>query len=236
MKGKKASHVGVVISFVIFITFIIFLYSVTEPITRVERGKQDLLEFLKIELINQFTTELTTETILIKNADSPNCIKIDIGAESNMNSVVKNEETGQILESYLEGSDIKIQRNGATQIKTYYSEGFSENQEISGCDNVLAEEDFQFGLVRTLDYVFENLVVNFSEFISNQEGYETIKQELNMPSADNFGFAFEDGNRNIIVQTEERDVPTDIYVEEVPIQYVDSEANIKSGFLRIKVW
>ncbi len=234
--NKRGSHVGVVISFVIFITFIIFLYSITEPITRVERGKQDLLEFLKTELINEFTADMTTETILITNEGVGNCIKIDTEDAANINTIAKDEETEDILGSYFDGDYIKIERNEATQIKIYYSEKFIDNAEIAGCDNEITETDFEFGLVRTLTYVFNSSIMNFSDFISTQEGYDAVKEKFNIPSADNFGFAFEDGDRNIIVQTEEREVSTDIYVEEVPMQYVDNEANIKPGFLRIKVW
>jgi len=236
MKGKKASHVGVVLSFVIFITFIIFIYSITEPLTRVERGKQDLLKFLKVELINEFSADMTTETILIKKS-VPNCVKIDTEDGSNLITIAKNEETGKVLESYFNGDEVQIKIGSATQIKVYYSDKFFKGEELSGCNNLLNEGvDFDFGLIRTLEYVFNSSIVNFSDYISIPENYEAIKEKFNIPSSDNFGFIFEDGDRNVIVQTEEKEVSTDIYVEEVPIQYVDNEANIKPGFLKIKVW
>lgn len=234
--NKRGSHVGVVLSFVIFVTFIIFIYSITSPVTRVERGKQDLLGFLKVELINEFSADMTTETILIKKS-VPNCVKIDTEDGSNLVTVAKNEENENILDSYFDGDVVQVEIGSATQIKIYYSEKFIGGQEISGCNNVLQEgDDFEFGLIRTLEYVFNNSIVNFSQYISTPENYEAIKEKFNIPATDNFGFIFEDGDRNVIVQTEEKEVPTDIYVEEVPIQYVDNEANIKPGFLKIKVW
>jgi len=232
--NRKASHVGVVLSFVIFVTFIIFLYSVTAPVTRVERGKQDLLEFLKIELINEFSADMTTETILIQDDSVDNCIKIDTEDGSNLVTIAKDEETGEILESYFDGNKVEVERNGATELKIYYSERFTNGGSL-GCE-AINEDAYEFGLVRTLEYIFNNSIVNFSQYISTSENYEAIKEKFNIPASDNFGFVFEDGDRNVIVQTQEKEVPTDIYVEEVPIQYVDNEANIKPGFLKIKVW
>ncbi len=237
MNGKKASHVGIVLSFVIFITFIIFIFSITEPLTTVERGKQDLLKFLRVELINEFSADMTAETIIIKNTTVPECVMINTEDASNLVTVAKNEETGETLDSYFDGDKIKIKRNGAVQIKVYYSKKFINGQDISGCNNPITEgKDFDFGLVRTLKYVFNSSIVNFSQYISTSENYDAIKARFGIPASDNFGFVFEDGERNIIVQTQEKEVSTDIYVEEVPIQYVDNEANIKPGFIKIKVW
>lgn len=237
MKGKKASHVGLVLSFVIFITFIIFIYSITSPLTTVDRGKQDLLEFLKVELINEFSSDMTTETILITNTEVPNCVKIDTEGESSMITIAKDEGTGEILESYFDGGEVEIKRNGATRIKVYYSNKFINEKEEIGCTAKIVEgDDFNFGLIRTLEYVFNNSIVNFSQYISTPENYEAVKEKFNIPASDNFGFVFEDGDRNVIVETQEKEVSTDIYVEEIPIQYVDNEANIKPGFLKIKVW
>lgn len=232
--NRKASHVGVILSFVIFITFIIFLYSVTAPVTRVERGKQDLLEFLKIEIIKEFSADMTTETILILDDSIDNCIKIDTEDGSNLVTIAKDEETGEILESYFDGDNVEVERNGATKLKIYYSERFTDGERL-GCEQI-SEDAYEFGLVRTLEYVFNSSIVNFSQYISIPENYEAIKDKFNIPASDNFGFVFEDGDRNVIVQTQEKEVPTDIYVEELPIQYVDNKANIKPGFLKIKVW
>ncbi len=232
--NRKASHVGVVLSFVIFITFIIFLYSITEPATTVDRGKEDLLEYLKTELIRDFSADMTTETILIKDSVVSDCVRIDT-EDGDLTTIAKDEETGNILESYFDGNKVEIKRNSATNLKVYYSEEFPEIYSSLGCTD-LNEEDYEFGLVRTMEEIFESRILNFSNFINNSQGYDSIKEEYNIPPGSEFGFAFEDGNRNVLVETQDKDVSTDIYVNEVTIQYIDNEANIKPGFIRIKVW
>lgn len=221
-------------SFVIFITFIIFLYSITEPATSVDRGKEDLLEFLKVELIRDFTGDLTTETIVIKDSVLSDCVRIDT-EDGDLVSIAKDEDTGEILPSMFDGDKIEISRNGAKNLKVYYSTEFSEIDGGLGCVD-LSEEDYEFGLVRTQEYVFDSKIINFSVFVNSSEGYESIKEKYNIPSGSEFGFAFEDGDRNLIVETQEREVSTDIYVDEIAIQYINQEADIRPGFIRVKVW
>ena len=74
---KRGTHVGIVLSFVIFITFLVFLYSIVEPVIRVQRDKESLLDYLRIELIRRFSANLTTATISITTEGySTNCVNL----------------------------------------------------------------------------------------------------------------------------------------------------------------
>jgi len=86
------------------------------------------------------------------------------------------------------------------------------------------------------EQIFESKIISLAEFIKDKNNYEAVKKRLEIPSGDEFGFIFEDGNREIIAKTEEKEITTNIFVEEIPIQYIDNQANKKPGFLRIKVW
>src|SRR3989338_4723442 len=80
MIGKRGSHVGVMLSFVIFVTLLIFLYSAIQPLTKTKKEKQSLLDFLKVELIKKFSADLTTVTISVDDSisydDTTNCLKV----------------------------------------------------------------------------------------------------------------------------------------------------------------
>ena len=86
MKSKRGSHVGVVLSFVMFVTFLIFLYSILEPQLKVERDKEAFLEYLKRDLVQNFYEELTV--VITKsvhelesqgNLVNQNCMSIPVG-------------------------------------------------------------------------------------------------------------------------------------------------------------
>ncbi len=227
IKGKKASHVGMVLSFVIFVTFLVFLYSIIQPATKTEKTKKDLVSFLKNELVNELSSDVTIATI---NTKSKNCIKIDFipGTES-FGFIAKDPETKKILESFSVDSKIIIKNNNAELVKVFFSEEFEKN---SGEDES-CEETYELGLVRTETYLFESKIKNM---INNfKENYIEIKNKLKIPPGSEFGFSFIDFQGEVI-STPEKEVSVDIYVEEIPIQYLDEQANIKSGFLSIKVW
>ncbi len=53
---KKGSHVGMMLSFIIFITFFVFLYTVLQPIIKTEQNKKLILDSLEIELVEMLAT------------------------------------------------------------------------------------------------------------------------------------------------------------------------------------
>lgn len=240
--NKKGSHVGFVLSFVIFVTFIIFLYSITSPVTRVETGKQDLLNNLEKSLSRElFQEDITTASISLDDSyilsNGAGCIEIgDIAGLENVNSVAKNE-TNYKFDS-LFNVKTKIDWDGRSKfIKIFYSEELPQDAyNPSGCSAVVQGSDYTLGQVITQAYTFESKVINISNYInSGRENYTKIKEALLIPSGDEFGFKFRNASENEI-GTEEGDITANVYVREIPIQYIDEEANIKPGFLSIKVW
>ncbi len=57
---KKGSHIGVMLSFGIFVTFLVFLYSVLQPIIEREQDKKLILDDLVLALVEMFDSDLTT--------------------------------------------------------------------------------------------------------------------------------------------------------------------------------
>ncbi len=230
--NKRGGHVGIVLSFVIFVTFLVFLYTITEPATRVERGKQDLLKFLKVELINNFTREMTKAIIDVESGKS--CIKIptsEIDSALIGLGVIGKDSDGNLINTFVENNKININWDEGL-LELYFSEEFSAGENLN-CNS----REFKVKLVRTTEEIFENKIIELAEFINeNKENYEAAKEVLKIPAGDEFGFIFEDSERNVIVETQEEEVTTNIFVEEIPIQYIDNQANKKPGFLKIKVW
>ena len=234
MRNKRGTHVGVILSFLIFVTFLAFLYSITEPATRVSRDKLDLLEYLKVELLNKFSEDMSSVTVRIINTGS--CGKFeDFGGLEELGVVVK-DEAEEIVESYVE-------LNGDTEVssysglmKFYYSTQFNRGSSL-GCSSLIDSSDYEISIFRTTEQIFESKIINTSESIESIPGYyEELKEELGVPFDDNFGFTFSNSTKDFITGTEEKDIGVDIYSEEIPIQYIDDKANINPGFLNIRVW
>ena len=242
-KLKKGSHVGVALSFIVFVTFLIFLYSVLEPTIKTQGDKQSLLNYLERELIENFSMSLTTSTLSINAVAPQNCIEIEnlmleLGIDSRI--IVKNESE-DISQAYISEGDsdnLLIDRSDSENkfFKIYQSEEFEEleTSTINPCRKLKKEDkEYSLGLTRTDGYIFEKKVTKLIE--KYEEDYESLKEELNIPLGSEFGFSFtySDGT---ITGTEEKDVSTSIYVAEIPMQYIDENSNLLSGFINIRVW
>ena len=236
---KKGSHVGIILSFVIFVTFLIFLYSILEPAIRMQRDKESLLDYLKIELIKRFSEDLTSSSVSIIEVQQE-CIVIEnLVDELNIPpEVIVKGESGYIFPNKIDGSNLMVDLAGGTGeffFKIYYSEEFEESSggSFGSCNKLIQDGTYTIGLVRTDEYVFETKI---NDLINEYEtNYDGLKSELKIPSGSEFGFSLIHSNETR-VGTEEEEISTNIYAREIPVQYVDRESNINSGFINILVW
>lgn len=233
MKKRGSTHVGVVLSFVIFVVFLVFLYSALIEPTINQNDKNYLLENLRIKLIENVSGELTSITIDLSNNPNQNCIELGnfiTKIEINSNIISKNKN---ILQSYVNGNNLRIVReSNETFFKIYYSKEFSVL--TSGGENcdIISENNYLIGLVRTDKYVFETKIISLINEYKNN--YETLKGELKIPIGSDFNFGFTYNNKTSIIT--EKDISTNIYAVEIPVQYVDKESNILLGSINIKIW
>jgi len=228
MRNKKGSHVGMILSFLVFVTFLAFLYSVIEPATRSQEDKLDLMEFLKVELIEEFTADLST--VIFDVPASGLCVQFNTESGLGGKKVVAKDKDDNIYDSHFDDDHTYVDYSGGI-LKLYYSDEFNASEDIGNCGEIFG---YEISLFKTTEEVFESKILSFSEYL--EDNYETFKQEKGMGVGNEFGFVFNDGDKNFVTGTDDRDVSTDVYVQEFPIQYMDSEANIKPGFLNIKVW
>jgi len=236
-KNRRGSHVGIILSFVVFITFLIFLYTALEPVIDVKKGKENLVKKLNIELTERFSERLIT-AIIANNSDPYiyDCVKINnTELEAfGLNAISKNSSE-DIIKSNLseDGNFLYVDWSGnETYFKIYYSEEkFEEHPIERACAN---ETDVYYqGLITWKEQVFISRVNETIErYIIN---YDSSKSELGVPSDSDFSFSFKlsDGTE---LKTKEINISKDVYVGEFPIQYVDEKAETKFGSLIIKVW
>ncbi|MFH1917494.1 MAG: hypothetical protein ABIJ14_00060, partial [Nanoarchaeota archaeon] len=69
-----------------------------------------------------------------------------------------------------------------------------------------------------------------------ETNYSDLKKDLKIPDENEFGFDFIYNNDRTTIKVGEENSQTNIYIEEIPVQYIDEEANILTGLIKIKVW
>ncbi|MBU2615875.1 MAG: hypothetical protein KKC19_02115 [Nanoarchaeota archaeon] len=230
---KKGSHVGIVISFGIFITFVIFTYVIISPAIE-SNENQNLIKNLKRNLVEEFSTEITIISIKT-NTDSSNCARIgdfltnfqigkNLVATDSSGNIVTATYTGEHLNIYPEG--------GESFFRIYGSDTFAE---IEGGPSCSTKKDLYGKFIKK-----ENIVVT-ENIISIAQEYETdyagLKERLHIPAINNFEFEFTDSEGEKIA-TEKKEISrTNIYIEEFPVEYIkESDVSRKVGILKVKVW
>jgi hypothetical protein len=137
--------------------------------------------------------------------------------------------------AYSDGPNLYIIRNDRTKtfFKVYFSPNFTMVGSPSGSCSLVSSGSFNVGSVSTDNFAFESKINHLTSYYTSN--YEKLKTELKIVPGNEFGFNFtrSDGtsvNVGAVPKT------INIFTDEIPIQYVDSNANIKSGFINIKVW
>jgi hypothetical protein len=239
---KRGSHVGVVISFAIFVTFIIFIYAIAQPGFNKEQKEESLMAYLEKTLIENSSDYLTIMTLNVSTNTGKECIQLD-GFMNNFdfdnNLVVRNQE-GDFAESAvaINKEDLRITRDDNLDkfFKVYYSENFDYVGHGSDWDCEKLSEGaagYSLGVTKNETYVFEEKIYTLLERYDGW--YDDFKDRLGIPRNFEFGFGLVYSNGSV-VETENIDLSKDIYVKEVPIQYVSTQGKIESGFLKLKTW
>ena len=239
MKNKRGSHVGFVVSFVIFITFLVFLYAVLQPTVTRDRSKSYVLDYLALNLINASTSEVTTVTVLVSETNKP-CVNLQNIGESIIPSNLRDnliirDSSGTSLEYQEQGQGILVGvGDGFSGIITiYYSEDIiNAPGDLGGCD----PHSDPIGVVKTYEEFLESNLLELNE--SYYLNYEGLKAELGLPEGTEFSFSLLDGDRVEIFKAEIEPPPDtqSVYVQETPIQYIGKDGKLKFGFLVIRVW
>jgi hypothetical protein len=240
--NKRGSHVGMILSLVIFITFLVFLYTTLEPIIKTQKDKGALLDYLQIELTEKFSADLTSIVISSRGGDDgkDNCIEInynEIGIENPANiSVVIYDEFNNPIGSNFEEVNLIVNKFDDKKefFKIYYSEEELNNSaEFNVCQKIIGSGEMTFGQIKTRKHIFESKIISLINEYDKE--YGGLKEELKIPLGSEFGLSFTYSNETVI-ETSEGDILTNVYSEEVPIQYIDEKASTNAGFMSVRVW
>lgn len=242
-KNRKGAHVGIILSFVIFITFVVFLYTVVRPGISTGANKATTLEYIKLKIIANVSANFTSTSVKINEEDNPNkdCVTLEnflLPPQLNPVNIKIKNEGGGMEDAYYNADDfwnLRIDREDSesTFFKVYHSPKFPLLTDgTSDCD-LLTEEEYQRGLIKVDRYIFEDDLENLISYYNSS--YEQLKEEFKISPADEFAFGFikSDGTS---ISAGESPQTTNIYADEIPIEYIDENINIQSGFLNIKVW
>lgn len=191
-----------------FIIFISFVIFLLNILSPVTKVETDK-DFLLKHLKNEIieNTSARLEIISIKN-DTLTCISNSLASGKNYTIISKDSFH-----------------------KVYISDEFNESS-IPLCQNWGIDE---IGLIRTENHVFETKILELNK--TYYESYKTLKKYFNIPEVNDFEFSFLKGNKTLIVEAKFKEIPpTDVFAELIPVTYVNKNANIEIGYLKVVLW
>jgi hypothetical protein len=235
-KGKRGSHVGIVLSFVIFITFIVFLYVILQPSINTGTKKNFALN-IEREIKQIASEDLTSVSVRITTPNPSSCVQLSgfltgAGVGNTIKVVSENSES---LDISVDGNDLSVERDSNLFFRVNEAQEFGAagSGALGSCQSLVEGSGYDIGLIKTNSYVFETKVLELIGTYSAD--YSGLKSTLNVAPGNEFGFSFVYNNETE-VSTSESNVPLDVYVREVPVQYVGSGGAVESGSLIIRVW
>ena len=189
---KTGSHVCVVLSFVIFITFIIFLYVIIQPTIKLS-GKQNFIEHIKGEIIERVSTDLTSISVTIDKPGPKTCVElIDFFTITKISDrVIVINDAGNVLYSQISGENLFVENEGDFFLKIHESDEFDAivDGTINPCQPLSeGSSGYTIGLVKTNKQIFETKIIKLISDYKND--YETLKEMLGIAPGDEFGFSF----------------------------------------------
>jgi len=234
----------VVLSFVIFIAFLFFIFTVLQPKLNLSgKDKQSIVDYLRVELLNNFTSNLTTIFINVSRSHitGQSCLTLFnfmINASPISPRLFVQNGSNANLSSVVAGSDleIKIENSDNPLFKVYESLLFADitGTGFSNCKKLYLNADYSLTLKKTDLYVFESII---NSTIQNyKSNYPSLKTAFNIPPDSEFGLIFKNAEGIINQPSFNITQSSNVYTDDIPILYVGKEGYIKSGSLEILVW
>lgn len=237
-KNKKGSHIEIIISFAVFITFIMFMYMLTRPAITTDIDSDELIDFLKPRIQDEISENLSFISVKVSDDFNGDCIRINDFKEKYLRGKKYNvtAKNNQEIIGISGDRKIFIEAGNGEFFKIYYSKSRLEKADLpqEGCPSVGdGEENYTIGLHRTEKIV--SLEKFWKIYEKHNNSYGSLKNDLGFPQSNDFGFGIH-LNNGTVIRTKEKEIQTNIYAEIFPIRYFNKKAEIKTGYLEVRVW
>ncbi|HEA46502.1 MAG TPA: hypothetical protein ENH99_01850 [Candidatus Pacearchaeota archaeon] len=201
-KTKRGSHVGVVLSFVIFMTALLLIFAIVQPNLTVEE-KNNIREYLQNEILEQTSEEITTVSVSLTHSAPQSCVELNnfFSRTGIGDKIFIRSDSGNVLSTEVSGQNLLTQRNGNIFFRVYWSEEFEhETGTLGSCQSLNeGEEGYVLGLAKTTKHMFETKVIKLIN--DYNADYDATKRSLGIVSGDEFDFGFEYHNGTTIETT-----------------------------------
>jgi len=242
---RSQSHVEMIVSFVLFVGFVVFLLLMFNPqkYSAISYGSIDAVQAI---LMKNLSVEYNSTSVILNNnifITSPgmpgqilspgNCFKIE--PVNGMNGTLAvNDMGGAVTYSKNEYTGIVIKSSDSQRFYVIYSSGFF-SESIGVCPNPVQlkkSQNYSLGILTTKSAVlYENIeILNRSYYLD----YEGLKNNLGIKN----DFSFIVRNETSILFDTSLEQPQNINIisREIPLLSINKTGNTKNLFINLGVW
>lgn len=230
MKGKRGQgHVEVIISFSLFISFVMFMLFFFRPVLR---SGDISLNNVENTLKRNLTTNLDFFSMKIPDPSGGRpCVCFDNPYPGGITGgvIAKNVES-QIIGSWRDGGEICIEHEGGIFFYVYSSEEFENIIDSQSCDILVGEQE---GLLRSLDPISNSYLTKLK---TGYEGdYNQLRASLRLTQ--DFRIDIFDSEAQPIFHLE-RSTPLGrpVYSRDVPVEVINVDGELIYGIMRVYAW
>jgi len=242
IRNKKAvSHVEVIISFVIFIGFLVFLFAFLNPI-KSKKLSDNVLDKINREIIDFASVNYSYISFVLDDSlfsfqdfINSNCFGIEIELD---NEVIVRDKNNNIVSAE---NDIGINRVYITKSSisnnkfyTIYASDIFSQQSLSGCFE-LDEKDYNLGLLRKEKVLYLDKLINLKNLYESD--YNNLKKRFDIPSSNDFGFSVREANGEEIIKVIKKRVgKINVVAKDFPVQILNQSGAIKYVIMNVQAW
>lgn len=222
-ENKKGSHISLVLSFIIFVVSLIFVYIIASASISPPSSKKGILFGVEGNLVKEISGDVW---VIRFNDESSLCIQINKPDSLEGNSIAISDQGS--IESSVSEEGIFVE-GGHGFVKVYYSSHLKNVNGFSGGGCTLIEPDSVKKENLLLETKIYELISNFSS------NYSLLKEKLKIPDSSEFNLFFVYSNGSTIGDFGP-DPETSIYLKEMNLEYLSSSSRYETGKLVVKLW
>lgn len=238
MINKKASHVGMIFSFVIFITFLLYIFSILSPLIFENNKNENLLLLVEQEVLSFLNVEVFR--IVFTTSSGPSSGKSNNlyqvkGNDFNLcfdNYFVLVKDSKDVLFNFRkESCNVYFESSKDEIYSLYYSSYFLDESYLDSSRGVV--RDVEINYFDNNKYYLESQIFNLTQIYL--EDYSNLRKNFKIQDSVDFGFSFKFENGTIITLGEPF-IDSEVFSKTINFNYYDAFLEKKKGELRIFVW
>ena len=227
MMKRGLSHIEFVISFVLFIGFVLFAFVFFNPLQS-QRTLKSSMDYAWIEVSQETQEKLDTYSVYIFSASGD--VALDISDVHNSYNASVEDVDGNIIETYTDASgEVNFNTNGKEFFRIKYSPALLNGNTLSGTP----PNQYSISSSTSEKIYFESLLLNLNDtyFLD----YEGLKQKINLPNRVDFGFVVKFGDVDVLAVNE---IPEGVEVlsRSDRIDVIRNSGKRERAELRVLVW